>query len=111
MTLRFVVDAQLPAALADRLSALGYFAEHVDSIGLEGAADADIWTYVVASHALLMTKDGDFVQLARRDPAGAQVVWIRLGNTRNRALWIKLKQALPEIVRALEAGDRIVEVG
>jgi predicted nuclease of predicted toxin-antitoxin system len=111
MTRRFLIDAQLPLALAERLSALGYPSEHVDAIGLSGSTDVEICDYAVTCGAVLMTKDGDFAQLVRQELFPGQIVWIRLGNTRNRILWESLMQVLPEIISGLEGGDRIIEVG
>jgi predicted nuclease of predicted toxin-antitoxin system len=107
---RFLVDAQLPPGLAKRLSALGYRADHVNRVGLGAAGDTAIWAYAVANQAVLVTKDDDFVALARRDPRAAPVVWIRIGNCTNDALWRILEPALSEILLALDAGERVVEV-
>jgi predicted nuclease of predicted toxin-antitoxin system len=41
--MRFVVDAQLPPALARVLTAHGHQAEHVSDIGLREADDPLIW--------------------------------------------------------------------
>jgi predicted nuclease of predicted toxin-antitoxin system len=110
VTPRFLVDAQLPPGLAKHLSALGYDADHVNRIGLGAAGDRAIWAYAVAKAAVLVTKDEDFVALARHGPPGAPVVWIRIGNCTNDALWRVLGSALPEILVALEAGERVIEV-
>jgi predicted nuclease of predicted toxin-antitoxin system len=107
---RFVIDAQLPPGLAELLSERGWPAEHIDRIKLGGASDADIWKYVNARGAVLITKDSDFVQLARQDRTGPQVVWIRLGNVTNRALRARIGPILPDLVAALEAGERVVEI-
>lgn len=106
----FLVDAQLPPGLAKHLSALGYNAHHVNRLGLGAAGDRAIWAYAVAHAAVLVTKDEDFIALARHSPAGAPVVSIRIGNCTNEALWRVLKAALPEILVALEAGERVIEV-
>jgi predicted nuclease of predicted toxin-antitoxin system len=108
--LRFLVDAQLPPALASHLAALGHEAEHVNLIERGAAADADIWAYAAEVGAAIISKDEDFAALARGDQAGPQVIWIRLGNTTNRALWSALEPLLPEIVEALQAGERLIEV-
>ncbi len=108
--IRFVVDAQLPPGLAIRLRERGYVAEHVNRIGLGAADDVAIWEYVRRNHATLMTKDEDFVALARREPSGPQVVWIRIGNISNDTLWAAISAALDEILEAIEARERIVEV-
>jgi predicted nuclease of predicted toxin-antitoxin system len=58
----------------------------------------------------LITKDEDFLALSEREESGPQVVWIRLGNISNNALWRAIEPQLNEIVQALNAGERIVEV-
>jgi predicted nuclease of predicted toxin-antitoxin system len=108
--IRFLVDAQLPPGLAQRLAARGYQAEHVNRIGLGITGDIEIWRHATRVGACLITKDEDFVDLARRELNGPQVVWVRIGNIGNVALWNSLEPLLDEIVRALNAGERIVEV-
>lgn len=41
--MRFLVDAQLPPALARLLASHGHVAEHVADIGLRDADDSPIW--------------------------------------------------------------------
>jgi len=108
--LRFLVDAQLPPALAHRLSGLGHEAEHVNRIGLGGSGDRAIWAHAGAQNLALITKDEDFIALARSDRDGPQVVWVRLGTTTNRALWRALEPVMTELVSSLESGERIVEI-
>lgn len=55
--MRFLVDAQLPPALARLLSRHGHLAEHVHDIGLGAAADRDIWSHARDHDAVLITKD------------------------------------------------------
>ena len=45
--MRFIVDAQLPPALARLLTAHGHIAEHVEDIGLREADDSQIWRYAL----------------------------------------------------------------
>jgi len=108
--IRFLIDAQLPPGLARRLAARGYAAEHVNRIDLGDASDGAIWRYAARTRSTLVTKDEDFVALAAREPAGPQVVWMRVGNITNDALWRVLDPVLDEIIQALNAGERIVEV-
>jgi len=67
--IRFLVDAQLPPGLADRLATRGYLAEHVNRMGLGAASDSALWQHAARVRATLVTKDEDFVDLALRDPA------------------------------------------
>jgi predicted nuclease of predicted toxin-antitoxin system len=108
--IRFLVDAQLPPGLALRLAARGYAAEHVNRIKLGNTSDSAIWSYAARAGATLITKDEDFVALAEREPNGPQVIWIRIGNINNDALWRALDPILDEIIQALNAGERVVEV-
>jgi predicted nuclease of predicted toxin-antitoxin system len=108
--IRFLIDAQLPPGLARRLAAGGHVAEHVNRIGLGNTSDSAIWEYAARTGATLVTKDEDFVALAAQEPAGPQVVWIRIGNISNDALWRALEPLLDEIVQSLNAGERVVEV-
>ncbi len=109
----FVVDAQLPPALARWLEGRGHKAKHVWEIGLIGANDAEIWKYALSAKAVLLTKDEDFsVRAATATSAGEgpPVVWIRIGNTANRALLNRLSALWPDIERALERKEKLIEV-
>ncbi len=105
-----MVDAQLPPALIRHLKSLGHNAEHVFDLGYVGAPDSDIWSRAVAVGAVIISKDEDFAERARRPEPKTQVVWIRLGNMTNAALWHALEPRFAEIVEALEAGEHLIEV-
>jgi predicted nuclease of predicted toxin-antitoxin system len=108
--MRFLVDAQLPAALARWLAAEGHRAEHVADIGLAGAPDKAIWEYALAAGAVIVTKDEDFSQLKALKVGGPTVVWIRLPNTRKQQLLLWLENVLPTLLRALERGETLIEL-
>ncbi len=108
--MRFLVDAQLPPALARWLAAHGYEAEHVGDKGMQAASDTAIWDYALASSAAIVTKDEDFAQRKVLTATGPVVVWIRLPNTRRRDLLAWFETILPDIVAALERGETLIEV-
>jgi predicted nuclease of predicted toxin-antitoxin system len=109
--MRFVVDAQLPPALARVLTAHGHQAEHVSDIGLREADDPLIWLRARQDGAVLVTKDEDFFHRFRQNPEGDPViVWLRIGNTSRRALIAWFEPLLPEIIGLIERGDRLIEV-
>ena len=108
--MRFLVDAQLPPALARWLAANGHTAEHVADRELEAASDSAIWECALREAAAIITKDEDFaVRKALRD-TGPAVVWIRLPNTRRGELLAWFENVLPDILAALERGEALVEV-
>ena len=107
--MRFLVDAQLPPALARRLEALGHIAEHVADRGLASASDDVIRDSAASVGAVIVTKDEDFA-VRRLLADGPAVVWLRLGNTRRAALLNRVEADLPAIVAALERGETLVEI-
>ena len=46
--MKFLVDAQLPPALARFLQSSGYPGEHVSEVGLLGAEDQQVWAFASA---------------------------------------------------------------
>jgi predicted nuclease of predicted toxin-antitoxin system len=71
---RFLVDANLPPALARWLTDEGHEAHHVSAFGLEGAQDRDIWRHAREMDACIVTKDEDFVLLHAIERVGPPVV-------------------------------------
>jgi predicted nuclease of predicted toxin-antitoxin system len=59
---------------------------------------------------VLITKDEDFVGLVQRSPSGPTLVWIKLGNTRNRVLLAAVSRALPGVIEAIAAGERLIVI-
>ncbi|MFZ3005896.1 MAG: DUF5615 family PIN-like protein [Phenylobacterium sp.] len=109
--MKFLVDAQLPLALAEWLRANGHQADHVAQIGLLSATDQQIWAAALASQSVLVTKDRDFAEWAiTREPA-PQVLWVRIGNSRNPSLIARLETVWDLVGESLVSGARVVEAG
>ena len=108
--MRFLVDAQLPPALARWLVGQGHEARHVADIGLSASSDSEIWDRAQADGAVIVTKDEDFALRTMRSRIGPQVVWLRIGNSRRRTLLLWLEPWLPTILEALDRGERLIEV-
>lgn len=108
--MRFLIDCQLPRSLAETLRQRGYAADHASDFGLKGAPDREIWRYAIEKECVIVSKDEDFSLLAKSTTNGPAVLWIRLGNTRNRVLSATLLPLMPLIVAAIEAGERLIEI-
>lgn len=106
--MKFLVDAQLPPALAGWLRERGHEAEHVSDVGLLAATDAAIANHVEGNGAVLVTKDEDFGPL--RLPGRFGLVWLRCGNATNRALVAWLTPRWSEVERLLNEGEGFIEV-
>ncbi len=107
--MKFLVDNQLPVALARFLSSRGHDAQHVLDLQMEEADDSYIWHRAASQSRVLVSKDEDFLHLANRPGATGTFVWVRLGNCRKQVLLAAFERALPALVMALDQGQRVVE--
>ena len=106
--MRFLIDAQLPPALAGWLRERGHEAEHVAEIGMIAATDTEIANYVHANGCVLITKDEDFTLL--RLPSLFGLLWVRCGNTTKEALFEWLEPRWSEVERLLAEGEEFIEL-
>lgn len=109
--MRFLVDAQLPPALARWLYAQGYPADHVVDLGMEGSPDRVIWEWASKEDVVIVTKDEDFaiwrIASSARTPS---VLWLRMGNTRRSELLERMEVLLPQVLAGLERGEGLIEI-
>lgn len=108
--MRFLVDAQLPPALARWLREADHEAEHVEDVGLREANDGAIWSHALQAGAAIITKDEDFAARSAQAETAPVIVWLRIGNTTNLALRAWIEPRLPGIVGLLAQGSRLIEV-
>jgi predicted nuclease of predicted toxin-antitoxin system len=106
---RFLVDQQLPPALAEWLVRRGHSADHTEYIGLGAASDADAWSTASSLDAVIVTKDADFPARRRVSP-GPQVLWLRVGNASNARLIAYVEERWDIAMDFLERGEAIVEI-
>lgn len=108
--MRFLIDTQLPVALKPLIAASGCQVEHVLDLDMGRAKDTSIWGYAEQVGATIISKDEDFIILKLQRISGPQIVWVRYGNVRNRALLERFAAALPRIAIAIAAGEPIIEL-
>jgi predicted nuclease of predicted toxin-antitoxin system len=107
--MRFLVDDQLPPALARWIGARGHESQHTSDIGLTGASDRKVWEHAMQSGAVVVTRDHDFLNLQMQVP-GPKVVWITIGNCSKHLLLQRIEQSWDVLIAALEAGEELVEL-
>jgi predicted nuclease of predicted toxin-antitoxin system len=106
----FLVDAQLPPALARWIANQGIPATHVFDLGLHTADDPAVWERARTEQAVIISKDEDFVDRWLVSDRPVALIWIRKGNCSNRALLAWLEPLWPEVVERLEQGETFVEL-
>jgi predicted nuclease of predicted toxin-antitoxin system len=109
VTLRFLVDAQLPPALANWLRKRGHDADHVRDVMLGSQPDERIIAHAVKMGAVIITKDADFSHMSSKTP-GCKVIWLRYGNSTSAGLLRSLEPVFEEIEQALADGQSLIEV-
>jgi len=107
---KFLIDAQLPPALAHWLREAGCDAQAVREVGLRDADDSAIWRYAEGNDCVIVTKDEDFALRVQAGGGGPGVVWLRVGNTSNAMLRAWLIPQVPRLVALIGQGYRLVEV-
>ena len=108
--MKFLIDNQLPPALARHFQLRGYSASHVEDVGLGAADDRAIRAYAQLHDFVIVSKDQDFVYLTLSDPTGPPLLWVRLGNCRTPLLLTIVDRLLPSSITALNAGQNIIEL-
>lgn len=108
--MKFLLDEHLPTGLCLLISGLGHECLHVKTEGWCSASDVDIWRNAQIVNATVVSKDSDFLSLARRDGRAASLLHLNLGNIANAALYEALNQAWPRLEEGLRRGDVVVEL-
>ncbi|KJE77447.1 DUF5615 family PIN-like protein [Ferrimicrobium acidiphilum] len=108
--MQFVVDAQLPPALARWITCQGYDALHLIDLGMLGAKDQEIWALGRHEGSIIVSKDSDFAALSLSDNQGPPVLWLRLANCRTPELIRILTPLWPLAIDRLTDGEKLVEL-
>lgn len=108
--MRFLIDAQLPPALAQLLRDHGHGADHVIDIGPADAADREIWRFALEHDAVIVTKDEDFADMVATGRDAPAIVWVRIKNTRRTVLLAWFEPLIDQIVDMVTTGSRLIEL-
>lgn len=103
--MRFLLDMNLPPALAGRLRAESHDAIHVTEIGHGNLSDDDIFRRAVEERRIVVTFDLDFGEIAGAAIAsGSGVVLLRLKRAGQTYLWDRLRTAIAVAGQAMDDG-------
>jgi len=109
MNFRFIVDEDLPIALAEMLKQKGHWAEHVSQAKLRGADDLTVFKYAQLRKATLVTADKGFSDI-RRFPIGSHygIIVLRLKRRKRDEILQRFCQVLSQVARCFLQGRLIV---
>ncbi len=80
-------------------------------LGLRDATDRAIFSAAADAGVVVLTKDSDFMYLVQQFGPPPHVIWITCGNTSNARLQDILFKTLPDALKLIEEGERLVEIG
>ena len=103
------LDAHLSPGIAVWITAtFDITAYALRDVGLRDAEDSAIFEAAKAQEAIIITKDSDFVDLAKRFGAPPQIIWLTSGNTSNSRLKEILNARFLEALAILRSGEVLV---
>ncbi|MGF1523524.1 MAG: DUF5615 family PIN-like protein [Leptolyngbyaceae cyanobacterium] len=105
------IDAHLSPAIATWITnTFEVTAVALRDLGLRNAEDPEIFEAAKAQGVIFMRKDSDFVDLVERLGSPPQIIWLTCGNTSNSRLREILSSVLPEALKLLRSGEKLVEI-
>lgn len=106
--MKFLVDAHLPRRLAHQIRACGHEAVHtLDLPNGNRTPGAELGELSVRDHAIVVTKDVDFVNTFTVQRVPYKLLLVSTGNIKSVALEGLFTQHMPEITVALASHEFI----
>jgi predicted nuclease of predicted toxin-antitoxin system len=96
-----LLDENLPASLLSLLRKRFPGSTHVRLAGLVAASDREVWNHAKANGLAIVSKDGDFRQLAFAEGNPPKTIWLRCGNSSVAELRTILERSTEDIARFL----------
>ena len=104
--MKFLVDAHLPCRLAYQLRAFGHEAVHTLDLPRGNRTPApELGDLSVLDHAIVVTKDADFVNTFTVQRVPYKLLLVSTGNIKNVALDALFAQHIADIAAAFESHD------
>ncbi len=108
--MKFLVDAQLPKSLAKFLRERGFDAVHtLELTDKNRTSDSAIVEISLAENRVVISKDSDFYDSYRAKREPFKLLYLTMGNIRNRDLLQIVETNLLLIIHSLQNGD-VVEM-
>jgi predicted nuclease of predicted toxin-antitoxin system len=107
--LRLLFDENLSHRLVERLADVFPGSVHVRDIGMKSSADRAVLAYAAAIGLVLVTKDGDFDELALLSAGAVRVLRLDVGNCTTDEVERVLRSVAPSLTEML-AANRFVAI-
>lgn len=106
--MNWLIDAQLPRRLTNRLNALGHDARHtLDLPAGNRTTDTEINRAATAEGGIVVSKDQDFVDSFLVTGSPPRLLWVTVGNISNNDLLALFESLLPDLEMAFQQSDYV----
>ena len=95
--MKLLFDQNLSPKLVDSLADVFPGSLHVQSVGLDRAADEAVWRFALDNGFMIVSKDSDFQERSQIAASAPKVVWIRRGNCTTTAIDAMLRKNVDRI--------------
>ena len=82
--MKLLFDQNLSPKLPGRVADIHPGSDHVIHLGLDRAADEDVWDFARVNGFVMVTKDADYPNLVALRGHPPKVLWLRIGNCTTR---------------------------
>ena len=104
--MKLLFDQNLSDQLVTQLEDLFPHSIHTKMIGLNMAADTELWDYALNNDYLIVSKDADFSNKSAVHGHPPKVIWLRLGNCSTRTVENSLRNHYSDIKRFVNDPNR-----
>ena len=104
--MKLLFDQNLSDQLVTQLADLFPNSIHAKTIGLNTAADAELWDYARNNGYLIVSKDADFSNRSAIHGYPPKVIWLRLGNCSTKVVEDSLRNHYSDIKRFVKDFNR-----
>ena len=108
--MKLLFDQNLSSRLVHLLADVFPGSVHVRDAGMMEANDQQVWEFAMAGGFAIVSKDGDFFDLAALAENGPKIIWIQLGNCTTPQVESLLRMRASAILAFSDAKDERVLV-
>ena len=103
--MKLLLDENLSPRLVGRSTKSFATTLHVDSIGLHGRPDREIWESARADGLVIVSKDHDFRQLSFLYGAPPKVVWLDVGDAGTEGIALLIESSATRVRSFVDAPE------
>ena len=106
--MQLLFDNNLSVKLPQLLQDFFPGSKHVADVSLSDLPDKDVWQFAIANTFAIVTKDKDFYHLSNLFGSPPKVIWLMVGNCKNKVIALLLINRQTEIENFLKSNKDLL---